>query len=153
MKIKNCVVCGKEFDGRGICCSPECSFKYKQEYAKKYKEEHREEIAKYQRQKSRERYMPSLNDVPKKSPKPKAKDPEWILQYLQADRLTKISMLAIALTDYQIQLMTYGQLSTLWGTAKYDDFERQVFKRKRSEYANNSSKKNSTTSKNRPKNI
>lgn len=157
MKNKHCIVCNKLFSGRGLCCSPECSFIRKQQAGKKYREEHKEEIAKYQKLKAKERYMTSFSDYkiePKNpSPKPKAKDPEWITNYLKADRLTKISMLAIALTDLGI-LMSYGKLSPLWGTEKYSRYEQQVFREKRKQYANNnSSKKNSTKSKKRSKDL
>jgi hypothetical protein len=144
-------VCGKPFKGKGITCSLECSTIRKQQVAKKYREEHKEKIAKYQKAKSKERYMTSFEI--KKQPKPKAEDPEWIVKYLKADRLTQISMLAVALTDLGT-LMNYGKLSSMWDTDEYRAFEKQVFREKRKQYANiNTSKKNSIKSKDRFKNI
>lgn len=77
--------------------------------------------------------------------------PEWIEKYQAADRLTKISMLAAALSYYHIEQTSYGNLSVLWDTDKYRTFEYQVFKRKRledDEY--NSKNKNTTKGKDKP---
>jgi hypothetical protein len=109
----------------------------------KYRAEHKEERKEYFKQKSQERYG-TAKVIP--APKVSNRDPKWIKEYTEGDRLTKISMLSIALTDYQIELMTYGRLSPLWGTEKYASYERQVFKRKRSE-----NEKKRTPKKNRAK--
>ena len=143
-------MCGKPFQGRSKCCSEDCRIEFKRKQSKKYREEHKEERAEYFREKAKERYG-EAKVIPKKA---KAKDPEWIQKYTKADRLTQISMLAIALTDSGIALMTYGKLSMLWGTEQYERYEKYIFKAKRKEYeSNNTSKKNSIESKNRTKNL
>ena len=146
---KQCVVCGKMFQGRGKTCSEACSLEFKKQQSKRYREEHKQERAEYFKKRNKEHYGQA-----KIVPKAKAKDPDWIQKYTKADRLTQISMLAIALTDSRIALMTYGKLSLLWGTEQYESYEKQVFKVKRKEYESiNTSKKNSIKSKNRTKNI
>lgn len=146
---KECVVCGKRFQGRGKTCSESCSLEFKKQQSKRYREEHKAERAEYFRKRNQEHYGKA-----KIVPKSKGKDPDWIQKYTKADRLTQISMLAIALTDCGIALMTYGKLSMLWGTEQYERYEQYVFKAKRKEYESiNTSKKNSIKSKNRPKDI
>lgn len=61
-------------------------------------------------------------------------DPKWIKDYVHGDRLTKIAMLARALRDYKMDTeASYGRLSLIWDTDKYDSLEKQVFSRKRKE--------------------
>lgn len=158
MSKKICVICGKEFmtkRGNVICCSDECNDIRKREAGRKYREEHKEQIKEYQREWSKQHYETKpVKEVEAKLEERKVKtleqEPEWIVNYRKGDRLTQISMLAIALTDYQIKLITYGQLSQLWLTEQYDQWEKQVFARKRKEHEY-AKAKDSTKSKNKPK--
>ena len=151
-----CVVCGKEFNPKrtAITCSEECRVKRRQERVRNYYREHADEIKSYQRE--YEQAKREKEEQKKQAHKREEKlhilkankdDPQWIKNYCSADRLTKVSMLAIALTDYQIQLMTYGKLSQLWLTDQYLAWEKQVFKLKRKD--NKNAKKDTIKSKNR----
>ena len=130
---KHCVVCGKIFETKRsnqICCSETCKFQRKKEISAKYVEEHKEDRKEYFKEYERTKRH-RVED--KKEVKPKKNDPEWIKKYQKADRLTKISMLARALSDYGIVIMTYGALSIWWNSARYNRWEKQVFRLKRQE--------------------
>lgn len=125
--VNKCIVCGRYFKAsrwNQQVCSDEC-MKVRQ---KAICAKHKSQIPKR----------------PKPKPKPIIKsdrskitvldnDPEWIKKYAKADRLTQISMLAVALSDYGIIKISYGQLSTKWDTAEYFKWESTVISKKRKE--------------------
>lgn len=152
-----CVVCGKEFNPKrtAITCSEECRVKRRQERVRQYYHEHADEIKSYQREyaqankaKEEQKKQAQKREYKLHILKANEDDPQWIKDYCSADRLTQVTMLAIALTDYQIQLMTYGKLSQLWLTDQYLAWEKQVFKLKRKDFKN-AKAKDTIKSKNR----
>lgn len=154
---RKCIVCGKEFNPKrtAITCSEECRVKRRQERARSYYAAHADELKSYQaeyekkkREKEEQKKQKKLLEEKLHILKAEKDDPQWIKDYCRADRLTQISMLAIALTDYQIQLMTYGKLSQLWLTDQYLAWEKQVFKLKRKDNKN-AKAKDTIKSKNR----
>jgi len=52
MVMKNCVVCGEEFDAKGnaITCSKKCSIKRRQQNRKQYRQNNKEKVNEYRRQ-------------------------------------------------------------------------------------------------------
>ena len=135
--INTCIVCGKPFKGKSwnqTTCSDECKkkrqyecwLKHKQKKEEQYKAE---EKAKAARQAKRKLTAAKSNVTVQRG------DPKWVKDYAKGDRLTQISMLARALTDYGIINITYGTLSTKWDTAKYYSWESIVISRKRKEKA------------------
>ena len=63
----------------------------------------------------------------------KEDDPKWVKDYINSDRLDRISMLARALNNVCVDkpIFTYGNLSQIYGTEKYYKLEQDVIKRKR----------------------
>lgn len=156
---KICVVCGKEFTTdvkNQVTCSHACRYERKKQISNEYRKAHPEKMREYQRRatsKKLEEIKKPKSDiknlaVTQRAVKALDDDPKWIKNYCEGDRLTKISMLAIALVDYQIALITYGKLSTLWNTDQYDKWEKQVFRLKRKD-ASHVKAKNTTESKNK----
>ena len=136
--IKTCIICNKDFKAKRkdqICCSADCSAKRQRDINAEFRKRHPEKIQEWKEKtkinkiKKLEKLKPSKRNVIAA-----ADDPKWIKDYAKADRLTQISMLAIALTDLNIQLMTYGKLSNFWDTDQYIKWELQVFKAKRKEH-------------------
>lgn len=133
--IKTCVVCGKTFNAttwNKIMCSEECVAQRKYEcwLAHKARKEQEE-----QAKKKKESKPPKTGPTKSKITLVKG-DPRWVKDYEKGDRLTQISMLARALTDYGIVKISYGVLSTYWDTSKYYNWESIVISRKRKEKAN-----------------
>ena len=167
---KICIVCGLSFSTarkNQVCCSPACKHEHKKQTSAKYIQDHPEKAKEYQKKQNEERKQQRAEIAAEKAKDTKPRvvserefkamqtkvndnDPEWIKQYAAADRLTRISMLAIALTDSRIELMTYGKLSTFWETDQYHKWEQQVFNVKRKE-AKNVKAKNSSKSQNKSK--
>ena len=147
--MKTCIVCGELFKPirtTQICCSEGCRKERMQQTCKEWQALHPEAKAKYyqhaQEKKKTESVKPenekvaviTANQVAKLNPvKAKWSDPKWIKDYSNADRLTKISMLARALSDLGIEQLTYGTLSIWWDTDRYASWEKQVLRLKRAE--------------------
>lgn len=58
---------------------------------------------------------------------------EWGKQYYNADRITEISMLSGELSKYDIAHLSYGSLSTLWNTGRYEALLHKVLRIKEQE--------------------
>jgi predicted nucleic acid-binding Zn ribbon protein len=154
---KICVVCGKSFETNRtnvICCSEACKDIRKRAVAKKYKQEHKDEINEYQKAYSKLRYSTEFGPVrsrtkqQQQATKVSKKESPWVRNYLTGDRITKIAMLSKALFEYQIEMISYGQLSLKYNTDTYKQWEEQVIERKRKEHdADNLKTKNSIKSK------
>ena len=155
-----CCICGKEFNGRAnaTVCSAICRMERNKRYAAKYRKKNPDKVRAQQRAywnktnvteeldkiKQSDNLDLTFNPVVAPDPKPKkkkkAKKPQpqytgskWAKVYTKADRLTKISMLSGALSLYEIAHLTYGQLSLIWDTDKYNKLLQQVVNRKREE--------------------
>ena len=164
--LRSCVICGRKFHPKRsnqVCCSKTCAWTRKVQMDKKWDEKRKKEYQGYKDRYAEEwenavRQAPSRkrstgkfkkNDFLRRTNLPKARrsDPKWIKDYCAGDRLTMISMLAKALSDYQIEITTYGKLQVFWGTMKYIQWENQVFelKRKEKDYAKIESEAEETT--------
>lgn len=136
---KHCIVCNSVFETKNpnqICCSYECKTKRIKEISKKYREEHRDEIRRnYRKFTEKKNCSNSDKDIFKHLKYEVTKeDPKWVQDYCKADRLTQITMLAKALTDYNIELISYGRLVLFWGTSQYTTWEGKVIELKRKEH-------------------
>ena len=134
-----CIVCGKRFRAKTwnqTTCSDECKqkrqyecwLKHKQKKEEQYKA--KEEKAKAARQAKRKLTAAKSNVTVQRG------DPKWVKDYAKGNRLTQISMLARALTDYNITNISYGVLSTKWDTKQYYSWESTVIGLKRKEKTN-----------------
>ncbi len=154
--IRTCIICGKQFEGRAnaTICSGVCRLEYKRRYQIKYKSLNREKVKEQQRKSYAKNYSAAVNITssdnialniapdpkPKRKPKPKLKyrpeifkDSQWGRDYYKSDRLVQISMLSAALSKYEIEHLSYGQLSLIDGTEKYYSYLKQVLNIKKQE--------------------
>jgi len=140
---KTCEICGATFEcGRNKkTCSKKCSdelarrkhLAYYHEHKaecdarnKKWREDNKERYREYQHNYNVARWA---RDKANKVPKPK-KVITWSDIYNKADRLTKLSMLSLALTEHNLGTVNYGYLSFIYGTDEYKRLEDKVFKAK-----------------------
>ena len=136
---KHCIVCNSVFETKNpnqICCGYDCKIKRAKEISKKYREEHRDEIRRNYRKFTQKKSGSDNDTVLSKSKiyEVTKKDPRWVQDYCKTDRLTQISMLAKALTEYNIELISYGRLVLFWGTSQYTTWEEKVIELKRKEH-------------------
>ena len=140
--LKQCAWCDGTFEAlrnKKTCC-PECQKKYKQkkerEYYHEHKEqmqannkrwhdEHKEQVAEYQREYAKKRWARIKLDRARQ-----IKETPWKDKYEKADRVTKLSMMSLALTEHNIATMNYGYLSFIYGTEEYKRLEEKVYKAK-----------------------
>ena len=134
---KICKVCGKEFEGRvnSTVCSGTCRIEYQKQYQLKYKQENKEYVKNYnQRWYAMHSNQPVSKKIPeevlnnvvtlKAQKKPKTmpdnyKASSWGRKYWKADRLDKIVMLSSALSKWNLERLTYGQLSAIFESGRY----------------------------------
>ena len=152
--IRVCRICGKEFKGRAnaCICSGTCRLEAQKEYQKKYRMLYPNKVKERQRKWWNENraVMPEIKSSdnialanvsdpkPKASKKKKKVEPKytgsiWADDYTNADRLTKISMLSNELSKYEIAHLSYGSLSTLWNTGRYEALLHKVLRIKEQE--------------------
>lgn len=152
--IVKCRICGKEFKGRANAsiCSAACRAEARKEYQKKYRMLYPDKVKARQRKWWNENraVMPEIKSSdnialanvsepkPKASKKKKKVEPKytgskWADYYTKADRLTKISMLSKELSKYDIAHLSYGSLSTLWNTGRYEALLHKVLRIKEQE--------------------
>lgn len=148
---KVCRICGKTFEGRAnaTVCSGVCRLEAKKLYAKEYKEKYPNKVKKsqkdhYEKVKNEKQIMQQLEEV---KPKRKiayvrneteaekyrnlCKESKWGRKYKAACRLDQIAMLSWALDYLGIARMSYGDLSVIYYTQKYDDLLKRVLNRMR----------------------
>ena len=148
---KVCRICGKTFDGRAnaTVCSGVCRLEAKKLYAKEYKEKYPNKVKKsqkdhYEKVKNEKQIMQQLEEV---KPKRKiayvrneteaeklrnlCKESKWGRKYKAAYRLDQIAMLSWALDYLGIARMSYGDLSVIYYTQKYDSLLKRVLNRMR----------------------
>jgi len=147
--IIKCIVCGKEFDGRGNkkVCSGVCRLENKRRYMEKYRELYPEKCKKswrdsqHKKREEQRKLDININADPKKKIK-KEYIPEifkksiWGIDYSHCDRLTQISMLSAVLSQYNIAHLSYGYLSAIWDTEKYKSYLNRVLTLKEHEEQN-----------------
>ena len=152
--IVKCRICGKEFKGRAnsCICSGACRLEAQKEYQKKYRMLYPNKVKERQRKWWNENraVMPEIKSSdnialanvsdpkPKASKKKKKVEPKytgskWAEDYTNADRLTKISMLSKELSKYDIAHVSYGVLSTLWDSGRYEALLHKVLRIKEQE--------------------
>lgn len=135
--IKICKVCGKEFEGKinSTVCSGICRIEYQRQYQLKYKQENKDYLKNYnQRWYAMHNNQPVPSKVEKETinniislkdqKKPKAipdtyKSSSWGRKYWNAERLDKIVMLSSALGKWNLERLTYGQLSAIYDSGRY----------------------------------
>ena len=152
----NCIVCGKKFKQKckhQLTCSFACRTKHRQETARLYKLNHPDKVKQYQKtadvKRKEERRKPvnyvklMQQDLEKDKPEEPVKqfstldvktdDPEWVKRYATSDRLTRLTMLSRELNNVcrDKPIFTYGKLSMIYGTDKYQILEADMIKRKR----------------------
>lgn len=148
---KVCRICGKTFDGRAnaTVCSGVCRLEAKKLYAKEYKEKYPNKVKKsqkdhYEKVKNEKQIMQQPEEV---KPKRKiayvrneteaeklrnlCKESKWGRKYKAAYRIDRIAMLSWALDYLGIAKMSYGDLSGIYYTQKYDDLLKRVLNRMR----------------------
>lgn len=148
---KVCMICGKTFEGRAnaTVCSGVCRLEAKKLYAKEYKEKYPNKVKKsqkdhYEKVKSEKQIMHQPEEV---KPKRKivyvkdeseadklrnlCKESKWGRKYKSAFRLDQIAMLSWALDYLGIARMSYGDLSVIYDTPKYDSLLKRVLNRMR----------------------
>ena len=150
--IRSCKICGKQFEGRAdaTLCSGTCRLEAKRRYAKEYRECHGDRVRAAQRKWwNNNRAKPvvisqsdnldlTFESAPKKknkkkTPEPKYTGSKWAKVYTKANRLTKISMLSWQLSKLEIAHLSYGELSLIWDTEKYNNLLYKVLKIKQEE--------------------
>ena len=154
--IKVCKICKKEFEAKRVnasLCSDECKREARRRYAETYRLANPEKVRERQRKwwhdnrainpeiKGSDNLDITIESDPKpkkkkkakKAPLPKYTGSKWAKIYTKADRLTKISMLSGALSQHEIAHLSYGKLSTMWCTDKYNSLLQQVIKIKQQE--------------------
>ena len=147
--IRICKICGKEFEGRynSFLCSTECKRENARIKARKYRECNPEKIKAAQRKWWNENrainitqsdnlditFTPKKSSPKKKKPEPKYNSSKWAKVYTKADRLTKISMLSWQLSKNEIEHLSYGELSIIWDTEKYNNLLKKVLDLKQQE--------------------
>lgn len=152
--IKVCKICGKEFEGRAnsCICSGACRLEAQKEYQKEYKKRYPDKVKARQRKwwNDNRAFMPEIKSSdnialanvsdpkPKESKKKKKAEPkytgsQWAEDYTTADRLTKISMLSKELSKYDIVHLSYGVLSTMWDSGRYEALLHKVLRIKEQE--------------------
>lgn len=154
--IVKCRICGKEFKGRAnsCICSGACRLEAQKEYQKKYRLLYSNKVKDRQRKwwndnraKTQEikrsdnialANVATSDPKPKKAKKKKKVEPKytgskWAEDYTNADRLTKISMLSKELSKYDIAHVSYGVLSTLWDSDRYEALLHKVLRTKEQE--------------------
>lgn len=158
--ICTCKICGKEFESgrRTACyCSAVCRLEGQQRYREEYLKLNQEAVKRYQKK----WYLTKVNKQlgyevkgsdnldlnfvaaapePEPIPKPKPKrklrkytGSAWAKKYSDADRLTRISMLSWQLSKYGIANLSYGALSCIWDTSKYNALLQKVLAIKKQE--------------------
>lgn len=148
---KVCRICGKIFDGRAnaTVCSGVCRLEAKKLYAKEYKEKYPNKVKKsqkdhYEKVKNEKQIMQQPEEV---KPKRKiayvrneteaeklrnlCKESKWGRKYKAAYRIDQIAMLSWALDYLGIARMSYGDLSVIYDTQKYDSLLKRVLNRMR----------------------
>lgn len=148
--IRVCRICGKEFKGRAnsCICSGTCRLEAQKEYQKKYRMLYPNKVKARQREwwnknravkpeitKPKQNTTEWLKEENKKHKQYKklCERSEWGEQYYNADRITKISMLSGELSKYEIAHLSYGSLSTLWNTGRYEALLHKVLRIKEQE--------------------
>ena len=141
--IKKCIICGKEFEN--IRNAKTCSKACRAEAIKKYQREYRRSNWDIIKDKQKEYYdnrfqRKQVNEdiivgqvvkvyKPKKMPMPDSyKASSWGKTYYKAERLDRIVMLSRALSEYNLEKLTYGYLSAMYETGAYMRLLNQVLK-------------------------
>lgn len=154
--IVKCRICGKEFNGRANAsiCSAACRAEARKEYQKKYRMLYPNKVKDRQRKwwSENRAKMPEIKSsdnidlanvsvadltpeqaIKKRKSKPKYTGSKWADNYTNADRLTKISMLSNELSKYEIAHLSYGVLSTMWDSGRYEALLHKVLRIKEQE--------------------
>ena len=142
--LRTCKICGKQFEGRfnSTLCSDECKRENKRIYAQEYRTAYTDKIRERQRQWWNEHKAVNITSADlqeskrkknKKHNEPKYTGSKWAKLYTKGDRLTRIAMLSWALSQYNIAHLSYGYLSLIWDTEKYNLLLQQVVRLKRQE--------------------
>jgi len=152
--IRVCKICGKEFEGRANAsiCSGACRLEAQRIYQKEYSLRNPEKSkaskrAYWNKTQSKEAAVAgtdsdnldlnfkSVKQKKKKAKKrlPKYKGSKWAEVYSKSDRLTRISMLSGELSRYEIDHLSYGDLSLICDTEKYKRLLDRVLKIKQQE--------------------
>ncbi len=150
--IVKCRICGKEFKGRANAsiCSAACRAEARKEYQKKYRMLYPNKVKDRQRKwwSENRAKMPEIKSSDnialanvseskasrkRKKVEPKYTGSKWADDYTNADRLTKISMLSNELSKYDIAHLSYGVLSTMWDSGRYEALLHKVLRIKEQE--------------------
>ena len=152
--IRVCKICGKEFEGRfnASVCSPECKKENARIKAREYRECNAEKVRAAQRKWWNENRAVNITQSDnldlgfatkeikskksiktKAKPEPKYTGSKWAKDYTKANRLTKISMLSWQLSKHEIAHLSYGELSLIWDTEKYNNLLKRILDIKRQE--------------------
>lgn len=138
MIFKECEICGKSFESsrNKRTCSDRCSNELARLKRRRYYENHKEEqmercrkwreknpeyYKEYQHKYAVERWNKCKHD--------KTED-TWRSKYLKSDRLTRLSMMELALHEHNIASYNYGYLSFIYDTEEYKKLEEKVFEAK-----------------------
>lgn len=148
--IRTCIVCGKQFEGRGNkkVCSGICRLENKRLYQAQYRKLYPEKCKKtwndcYHKKREAQRKLdikitPDPKPKRKKQPMPDIyKSSEWGKDYYRADRLTQISMLSGELSKYEIANVSYGYLSAIFESGRYFSLLKQILSIKAEERRSN----------------
>lgn len=132
MKL-NCVICGKEFEGRANakCCSGACRIDYKKQYNLEYRYNNqaiiKEQKRKWYAKKHDSAYKPKEEKMEELPPdncngrnyyinqqsKIICRSSKWGRSYYRRDRLEQIVMLSAELSESGIARLSYGYLSAI----------------------------------------
>lgn len=151
---KICKICGREFEGKAnaCICSGPCRLEAQKKYQQKYKINNMNKIRKRQRnwyhnnkalgavnssdnldlEFDRDKEVKKQNKFAKK----KFTGSAWAERYTNLSRLDRIALLSKELSDYKLANLSYGTLSGMYETGRYNALLHKVLRIKENEEKN-----------------